>query len=244
MTDDIFPTDLRAHGHIDGLLKRVVAGGVAPASAVRHATLIPARHYGLFDRGAVAPSYRADLVVVEDVRDFRPWLVTKNGRVVARDGKYVADVPARPLEHANTIRLAPLHAHAFRLRLSSDDCPVIRIIPGQLANRRETQTVRREAGFWVFDAQRDVALLASIERHKATGGIGLGLVSGFGLRRHGALGSSVAHDSHNLIIVGTNSQDMLACAAALEECGGGFVVARRTGKSCFKSPVAVGRSPD
>jgi adenine deaminase len=225
VTDDVFPTDLRAHGHIDGLLRRVVAGGVAPASAVRHATLIPARHYGLYERGAVAPGYRADLVVVDDVRDFRPWLVMKNGQVVAQDGNYVADIPARPLEHANTIRLASLHAQAFRLRLSSDDCPVIRIIPGQLANRRETRTVRREAGFWVFDPERDVALVASIERHQATGNIGLGLVSGFGFQRNGALGSSVAHDSHNLVIVGTNSQDMLACAAALEECGGGFVVA-------------------
>jgi adenine deaminase len=225
VTDDIFPTELRARGHIDELLRRVVAGGVDPANAVRHATLIPARHYGLFERGAVAPSYRADLVVVDDVRDFRPWLVMKNGQVVAQEGKYVADVSAPPLKPASTIRLAPLHAGAFRLRLSSDVCPVIRIIPNQLVNRMEPQTVRRDAGFWVFDSQRDVVLLASLERHQATGNIGLGLVNGFGFRRHGALGSSVAHDSHNLVVAGTNAQDMLACVRALEDCGGGFVVA-------------------
>src|SRR5207253_5899353 len=90
VTDDIFPDDLRERGHLDGLLRRVVAGGVPPASAVRHATLIPARHYGLFDRGAVAPGYRADLVVVDDVREFCPDLVFKNGQIVARQGELAA----------------------------------------------------------------------------------------------------------------------------------------------------------
>src|SRR6185295_1770408 len=95
VTDDVFPTDLRRDGHLDGLLARVVAAGVPPADAVRHATLIPARHYGLTDRGAVAPGYRADLVVLDDLTTFRPSLVLKAGRVVARDGRCV-DVPAPP----------------------------------------------------------------------------------------------------------------------------------------------------
>jgi adenine deaminase len=118
VTDDIFPDELRKHGHLDGLLCRVVAGGVLPASAVRHATLIPARHYGLFDRGAVAPGYRADLVVVDNTRGFHPELVLKNGLIAARDGRCLADVRPLRLDHANTIHLAPIEAAAFRLSRS------------------------------------------------------------------------------------------------------------------------------
>jgi adenine deaminase len=225
VTDDVFPNDLREHGHLDGLLRRVVAGGVPPASAVRHVTLVPARHYGLLDRGGVAPGYRADLVIVDDLRGFRPSLVLKNGQIVAREGEYVADVRPPHLEHGNTVRLAPVEASAFQLPLSGDVCPVIRIVPRQIVTRYETQTVRRVDGSWAFDPARDVALIASIERHRETGQVGLGLVSGFGLQRAGALGSSVAHDSHNLIVAGTNARDILACVRSLEESGGGFVVA-------------------
>jgi adenine deaminase len=226
VTDDVLPTDLRRHGHLDYLLRRVVAAGVPPARAVRHATLVPARHYGLSDRGAVAPGYRADLVVADDLKEFRPALVIKDGRVVSRDGRFVADLPARAAEVANTIHLPPLDESAFRLSLGSAVCPVIRILPGQLVTRRETTEVGRDAGgCWQFDPLRDVLLIASIERHRALGKVGLGLVSGFGLERPGALGSSVAHDSHNLLIAGTNARDLLTCARALAETGGGFVVA-------------------
>jgi adenine deaminase len=225
VTDDVMPDDLRARGHIDGLLRRLVAGGVAPGQAVRHATLVPARHYGLNDRGAVAPGYRADLVVVDDLRDFRPALVFKDGRLVAREGRCVAELPASTLPAGNTVHIAPLDESAFVLNLHAESCPVIRIVPGQLVTRAETQSVRRQDGRWAFDPGRDVVPIASIERHRASGNVGLGLVAGFSLRRHGALGSSVAHDSHNLIIAGTNPRDMLACAGRLAELGGGFVVA-------------------
>ncbi len=225
VTDDVFPDHLRDHGHLDGLLRRVVAGGVPAASAVRHVTLIPARHYGLFDRGAVAPGYRADLVVVDDLQSFHPSLVVKNGNIVARGGTYLADVPAPVLNFTNTIHLAPLDVADFQLPLTSDVCPVIGIIPDQILTRHETKTVGRTAGWWSFDPERDVALIASIERHRGTGTMGLGLVGGFGLRLDGALGSSVAHDSHNLVVVGTNARDMLCCVRSLQETGGGFVVA-------------------
>jgi adenine deaminase len=225
VTDDIFPDDLRAHGHLDGLLRRVVAGGVPPAVAVRHVTLIPARHYGLFDRGAVAPGYRADLALVDNVGNFRPEMVIKDGRIVARDGQYLAEGHAPELSHSNSVHLAPLDESAFHLLLASATCPVIRIVPDQIVTSLQMQTVSRRDGAWAFDPQRDVALIASIERHRASGAVGLGLVSGFGLCRDGALGSSVAHDSHNLIVAGTNARDMLACVRAMEHRGGGFAVA-------------------
>jgi adenine deaminase len=225
VTDDIFPDDLRRLGHLDGLLRRVVAGGVAPAAAIRHATYVPARHYGLVDRGAVAPGYCADLVLVENLKDFRVDTVIKDGKVAARDGKCVDFGPAPRLDRENTVHLAALDERAFCVPLSGETCSVIEIVPDQIITRRTSRSVRRVDGLWAFDPERDVLMIASIERHRASGRIGLGLVSGFGLTREGALGSSVAHDSHNLVIAGTNPRDMLVCARAMAEQGGGFVAA-------------------
>jgi adenine deaminase len=225
VTDDVFPTDLRRHGHLDALLRRLVSGGVSPAVAIRHASFVPARHYGLVDRGAVAPGWRADLVLFEDLREFRVHTVIKDGRIAARGGRCLETGPPRSFAHANTVRLAELTEAMFSLRLSDERCPVIEIVPDQIVTRRGLRSVRLKGGDWCFDPERDVLLIASIERHRASGRIGLGLVSGFGLTKPGALGSSVAHDSHNLIIAGTNAADMLICARVLAEQGGGFVVA-------------------
>ena len=225
VTDDVFPDHLRDHGHLDGLLRRVVAAGVRPADAVRHVTLIPARHYGLFDRGAVAPGYRADLVVVDNVQEYHPEWVLEAGEVVAQQGEYLANPPAVQMSHPNTIRLASLDVSAFHLSLSSDTCPVIGIVPNQIVTTHETLTVHRQDGAWLFDPHHDVVMVASIERHRHSGLVGLGLVKGFGLCRRGAIASSVAHDSHNVIVAGTNVRDMLTCVEALQKAGGGWVVA-------------------
>jgi adenine deaminase len=142
---------------------------------------------------------------------------------VARDGNFLAEIPPPRIDRANTVRLAPLDESAFRLPLSSNTCPVIRIVPDQIITRFETQPIRQVDGRWAFDPDRDVQLIASIERHRATGRVGVGLVSGFSLKA-GALGSTQAHDSHNVIVAGTNPRDMLACVRRLAETGGGFVV--------------------
>jgi adenine deaminase len=223
VTDDILADDLRQHGHIDALLRRVVAAGVPPARAIRQATLVPARHYGLIDRGAVAPSYRADLVIADNERDFRIRQVFKAGQLVARDGQYLGPAGARA-QTGNTVHLGPLDAGAFRLSTTRETGPVIRIIPGQLVTTAEVQPLNRQNGQWAFDPQCDVLAVASLERHRRTGRVGVGLVAGFGLKRHAALGSTQAHDSHNLIVAGSNERDMLACVRALEQTGGGFVV--------------------
>jgi adenine deaminase len=224
-TDDVLPNDLVAEGHINARLRRVVQAGVPVGRAVRHATLVPARHYGLADRGAVAPGYRANLAVVDDAVEFRPRLVIHDGTVVARDGQCLWSAAASPVASANTVRLASISEQDFTLATSGRACPVITLVPGQIVTRRETVDVRTQDGRWVFTPQQDVALLACLERHRATGRHGLGLVSGFRFQRDGALGSSVGHDSHNLLVAGTNAGDMLACAAAVAGLGGGFVVA-------------------
>jgi adenine deaminase len=225
VTDDILPTDLLKHGHLDGLLRRTVAAGVVPAQAVRHASLIPARHYGLRDRGAVAPGYRADLVLVKDLEEFPVNEVYKDGTLVARNGACLAELPGWTESIQNSIHSTDVPESAFELRPTTPHCPSIRIVPGQLVNKAERCKVALQAGCWAFDPDRDVALIASIERHRRTGNVGLGLVSGFGFRRPGAMGSSVAHDSHNLVLAGTNPRDLQVCARALAERGGGFVLA-------------------
>jgi adenine deaminase len=129
---------------------------------------------------------------------------------------------------------------AFELRLRSDTCPVIGLIPDNIVTKHEVQRVRRDStsSRWVFDPDQDIAVVACIERHKATGRIGVGLVSGFGFRRRGALGSSVAHDAHNLVIAGTDAANMLTCTRALAECGGGLVVVS-DGSVVAKLPLQV-----
>ena len=237
-TDDIHPDDLLAHGHLDALLRRIVAAGVQPARAIRHATLIPARHYGFTDRGAVAPGYRADLVVVDDLSGFQPAFVIKGGDVVAREGRYESEA-APPIPFENTVHLPDLEPAAFTLPLAAEQADVIGIVPDQITTRHEVRSVHRDGGHWSFRPEHDVVLIASIERHRATGDVGVGLVSGFGMRRRGALGSSVAHDSHNLIIAGTDPRDMVVCARALAESGGGFVVVQEGRRSAhLPLPVA------
>ena len=222
-TDDIYPNDILADGHVDGLLRRLVAAGVPAPRAVRHATLVPARHYGLHDRGAVAPSYRADLVIVDDLTDFVASTVVHAGHIVAQGGECVASLPAATIPAENTVHLRPLKADHFALELHTDRPPVIVVSGAQITTERGEVPVRSDHGLWKFDPAIDVLLAASLERHHRTGNVGLGLVQGFGLKR-GAIGSSVAHDSHNLILAGTEPRDLLACACALEESGGGFVV--------------------
>jgi adenine deaminase len=224
-TDDIYPQDLRRDGHIDGLLRRVVHGGVPPARAVRHATLVPARHYGFRDRGAVAPSYRADLVVMNNLRDFHATLVVKNGRVVAREGRYLPESAPPAVRFENTVHVGRVSESSFQLQLSQHRAPVIRIVPGQIVTVYEEADVNTVEGQWAFDPKFDHLLVASLERHRASGQVGLGLTTGFGFQRHGAIGSSVAHDSHNLVVAGTNAADMLVCVKAMADQGGGYVVA-------------------
>src|SRR5262249_25869551 len=163
-SDDVHPDDLIARGHIEGLLRRVVAVGVPAARAVRHASLVAHRHCGLRDRGGIAPGYRADLAVVEDVSQFRVQMVFKDGVLVARDGRCLTEAATRTDERfANTVHVRPLDESAFRLPLKSATCPAIGINPGQLVTRRASCQVRCSAGSWAFDPELYVAPIASLE---------------------------------------------------------------------------------
>ena len=224
-TDDREPDFLFRDGHIDQMCRVAVSEGIAPEAALLMATLHPARCHGLLDRGAVAPGLRADLVLLDDLESFMPARVYKDGVLVAAEGRAEPfERPPIPARVLSTMRAAPLAAGALAIP-AAPRVRVIEIIPGQLiTHAREDEPAVRD-GHVVADPERDLAKIAVVERHHATGRVGLGLVRGFGLQA-GAFASTVAHDAHNLVVVGVSDDDMLACAARLQEIGGGIAIAR------------------
>ena len=233
VTDDRLPHDLLDEGGVDCLVRAAIRGGVDPAYAVRCASYNVARHYALPRRGAIAPGYFADLAVIDDLAGFRVRRVFKHGREVARDGRptRAPDADGQPVRAElvaavrDTVVLPPLHADAFRISRADGDVRCIRPVPGQvLTEAVHVRPLVRDDEV-VADPERDIAKLVCIERYGLGGRIGLGLVSGFGLRE-GALASTVGHDHHNLLAVGVYDASIRTAALRLEALGGGFVAVR------------------
>jgi adenine deaminase len=188
------------------------------------ATLHPALCHGLPRVGAIAPGYRADCVLLDDLSSFRAALVLKDGRVVARDGvaEAFASAPA-PDWVRDSVRIAPLAADSFRLPHASERVRAIGLIRDQILSQHLVLTPSVRGGEVVADSERDLAKIAVVERHHATGRIGLGLVRGFGLRR-GAVATTVAHDAHNIVAVGMDDDDLRLCVERLAQIGGGIAI--------------------
>jgi adenine deaminase len=224
-TDDREPDWLEREGHLNQMCRVAVAHGLPPEDAILLASLQGARYHGLTGRGALGPGYRADLSLMPDVTDFRPTLVLAAGRTVVEDGRVVPferrDVP---LWVRRSVRTAPVSARDLSIPASGAPVRVIEVIPGQLLTNCVLERPAMRHGAAVADAERDIAKIAVVERHHATGRMGKGFVKGFGLRR-GAFASTVAHDAHNVVVVGTSDEDMALCVERLAELGGGIVVA-------------------
>jgi adenine deaminase len=214
-TDDREPDFLYREGHIDQMCRIAVAEGVAAEDVLVMASLHGARAHKLYDRGAIAPGYVADLALLEDLTSFAVSQVWKDGR----EPEYP---PAPPAALRDTMRSVPV---SFGIAGAPERVRVIGIQPGQLITDALVETPTLDDGHVVADPARDLAKIAVIERHHATGRVGLGLVRGFGLAA-GAFASTVAHDAHNLVVVGVDDRDMAVCAARAQELGGGLVVAR------------------
>jgi adenine deaminase len=228
VTDDREPHDLLREGHLDNALRKAVALGCMPEHAVVMATLHPARYHRLHGHGAVAPGYLADVVALPDLEEFRPARVWKRGRLVF-DGDRVVDFPTAEVPDwmLHTMHAAPVTEARLRIPASEDGglVRVMEVRAGQIVTGALTAEPRVEDGAIVADPSRDLAKIAVAERHRESGRIGIGLVRGFGLEE-GALGSTVAHDAHNVMLVGTNDRDMAVAAARLTELAGGQVVVR------------------
>jgi adenine deaminase len=224
-TDDKHPEDIRREGHVSRNVNLAIAAGIPPIEAIRMATLNAAECYGLADRGAVAPGRRADFIVFADLAEIVPELVFKDGAAVARGGCPLFTAPAvRNGCVENTVRIDP-EAVDLDLRLARGRVKVIGLEPGNATTRRLVRDVRVEDGKFVHDPAADILKLAVVERHRGTGNVGLGLVEGYGLH-HGAVAMTIAHDSHNLIVVGDNDADMRLAIAKTVAIGGGIVLVK------------------
>jgi adenine deaminase len=220
VTDDKEPIDLLAEGHIDFCIRKAIRLGLDPVTAYTMASLNAAEYFGLKFTGAVAPGYAADLVVLDDLHDVRVQRVMKLGRWVAEHGRPLWDTTrADDAPTRGTVHLPLLDERSFELG-GQGPSHVIELIPHQIVTGRSVTEPGSPNG---ADPERDLLKLAVIERHRATGAIGIALVRGFGLKR-GAIASTVAHDSHNLIVAGTNDADMLLAARTLQDIDGGQVV--------------------
>ena len=227
VTDDRHPADLKEH--INGMVRRVVEAGVDPIKAVQVASLNTAEYFGLKDLGAIAPGYKADLLVLPDLKTFKPDIVLKDGQVVAQDGKLAVEIPENDaIATRNSVNVRWITMDDFKIQTEGDGVKKVRaleVIPHQLITKSVMSDVQVVDGNAVSNVETDTLKICVIERHRATGNIGKGFVKGFNLKC-GAIASTVAHDSHNMIVIGTNDFDMYTAAVALIKCQGGKVVVK------------------
>lgn len=239
-TDDRHAADLKEKGHIDDALRHAVAGGLDPVWAVTIATLNGAECYGLKWRGAIAPYYAADIVVVDNLRNFNAKYVFKDGKLVAKDGKALFDTSKRylPENVLNTVHIHPLKAEDFKLTLRGKRANVMTILPGNVVTGCEVMEIKSENSD-VDVAGTDVLKMAVVERHKYTGNIGKGLLKGYGFKG-GAMGITIAHDSHNIILLGDDNGSMAKAANRLAEIGGGMVIVDKKEDKIYSLTLDIG----
>lgn len=219
-TDDRNVLDMTRYGHLDGLIRQLIAAGVAPELAYRVASLSAARHFRMYDRGMLAPGRIADIVILDDVRECAVQRVIKSGRPVD-ELPAPADAPDTSFA-LGSMRRAPISADDLRIVSKQTSTPVIRIVPDSLITEREICELElADDGTKLPAPERDILKLCVIARHGVNDNIGRGFVRGFGMR-NGAFASSVGHDSHNLCVVGTDDDDMVIAVNTLIACGGGF----------------------
>ena len=233
-TDDKHLENIRSEGHINHIVNTAISRGIRPLDAIRMATLNTATAFGLRRVGAIAPGYRANLILFDDLHTIEPKAVFANGRLV--DPGAPIPSPAVPESVKNSVHAAPVTKNDLRLK-AKPFMPIIETVPHQLVTRLVTGIVPTdEDGFFVPDD--GLNKLAVIERHHATGNVGVGIVEGMHVKG-GAIAATVAHDSHNIVAVGDNDDDMLFAAETLQTCGGGFtVVSHGEVKALLELPVA------
>ncbi len=231
-TDDKHPNDLLEKGHIDYIVKKAIALGADPITAVKVACHNAARYFLLNDRGAIAPGYQGDFVIIDNFQDFRIQQVYKQGRLMVEDG-VVRDFPQPVIEKYLTDRAHDtFHVEALTAEDFQEDRPraIIGMVDGEITTVDAGYSDRIDVGY-------DVLKIAVVERHKNTRHIGIGFLQGYGLRS-GAVATSISHDSHNIIVVGTNEADMAAAVDRVVELNGGIVV-WDGGQSAAEVPLAI-----
>jgi adenine deaminase len=238
VTDDRFPGDLIDQGHIDYIVRTAIREGLDPVTAIQIATLNAAEYFNLHDRGAISPGRRADLIVFDNFQNLTIEQVYRGGQLVARNGRVLpqSETPRHPeVRNSMNVKWSKVD-----VRLPAGEHKKVRVmgmIPDQITTTQSIEDARIKNGYAVSDPERDLLKIAVIERHQATGNVGLGFVRGLKLKR-GAIGSSVAHDSHNIIVAGTNDDDMMTAARAIAAMQGGLV-AVENGQVLGRVPLPI-----
>jgi adenine deaminase len=223
VSDDRHPLDLKEEGHLNSALKKAVHTGLDPLLAIQMVTLNPAEYFGIKHLGAVAPGFQADLVILKSLSSFEVQAVYKKGRIVARKGRFEGETfPHAGTDPKTAMHIKPYTSEQFQIPSQGKWAKVIQLVPGQILTRRIRHKMENKNGFIALNPKEDIVILACLERHKRTGNIGLGLVKGFGLVQ-GALASSVAHDAHNILVIGRDPEEMFAAVRAIEAMNGGLV---------------------
>jgi adenine deaminase len=230
-TDDREPGFIVEEGHINQMVRVAVAEGITPEDAVIMATINPATYHRLWHLGAIAPGYQADILVLDDLVSFNPRQVLKRGAAPVHVKLEVPEWVRR------TVHLADVDASTFHIASGPKRIRVIRVIPAQLLTGTELLAPTTRDGCIVADPKRDLVKIAVLERHHASGRVGLGFATNVGLGR-GAFASTVAHDAHNIVVLGVDDADMAACASRLAEIGGGIVIAEG-GRAVEELPLPV-----
>ncbi len=221
-TDDRQPSDLLEQGSIDYMVREAIRAGIDPILAIRMATLNTAEFFRLFDRGAVAPGRRADLVVFSDLDCPQAEMVFRGGKLVAQQGEIVMEFPRAASARLRSSMNVAWESLDFTIPVEGTQIRVIGSIPDQLVTEHRIEEPLVVDGQAVSDIDRDILKMAVIERHRASGRVGKGFIQGFGLKR-GAIAGTVAHDHHNLVVIGVDDASMLRAARRVGQLGGGLV---------------------
>lgn len=236
VTDDRHPNDLM--DHINSMVRKSVAGGVDPIKAIQMASINTAEYFKIQNLGAIAPGYKADILVFDNLVDFKPKLVLKAGELVAQNGKLLSCVDKKNLPLIRgSVNVKWIEYEDFKIKAKSDVVRTIEIIPNQLLTKSALGKVKIVDNCAEANLDDDILKIIVIERHRASGNVGKGFVKGFGLKS-GAIASTVAHDSHNMIVVGTNDDDMYKAAVELVKSQGGKVIVDK-GVVLSKLPLPV-----
>jgi len=226
------------------VVRRAIALGMNPIRAIQLATCNPARYFRMFDRGAISPGKVAHLISMRDLRSFVVDRVYHRGRLVAQDGEPLFTVEPDSSELTDTVHLAPTAMGSLRMPGTNSEFPVIELVPGQIVTRKRIMAPAIRDGAFVSDVARDILKLVVAERHRGTGNVGKGFVTGFGLQR-GALASTIGHDSHNVICVGVTDEDIVGAIDTLRRVQGGLVVfADGEAKAVLPLPIGGLLSPE
>ncbi len=238
VTDDRNTLDLITKGHIDSMIRDAISYGLDPMIAIKVATISTANHYGLRYTGAVAPGYQADLVVLDSLEKVGVEMVFKQGILVAKDGKLVGEFGVQEQPRLRrSVNIHWLEPEDFQVKARGNQMNVIGVIPDQVVTNRLIEETKIVDGLVVPDVDRDIAKIAIIERHNATPPTGIGFVKGLGIK-NGALVSSIAHDSHNIVCVATNDEDLIAAVIQIVRMQGGIAVVKE-GKVISSLPLPI-----